>query len=238
MEKPKKTTLVKYIITGILSVVYFYFATKLSCMLGYVALSELDSSNIFQRLISDCISTLVPVIAILIAFRKTPDKLGISFKQPVLCIILLAIYLLCFVLHGDFSVAGWYKLFFYIIFVAGFEELWARGLLYLQLKPCGKAAAILVSGVFFGIMHAVVPSVLNGDGFGEMFSSMFSYLGFGLIGGLLFIFLFEMSGTIFVPILIHAIMDFAPDPLVYIGTLVVTVVWLIFAKTKKSGKEK
>ena len=238
MENQKKTTLVKYIITGILSVVYFFFATKLSCKLGYVTLSELNGANISKRLMSDCISAFVPVIAILIAFRKSPDKLAISFKQPVLCIVLLAVYLLCFVLHGDFSAAGWYKLFFYIIFVAGFEELWARGLLYLQLKPCGKAAAILVSGVFFGIMHAVVPSVLNGDGFGEMFSSMFSYLGFGLIGGLLFIFLLEMSGTIFVPILIHAIMDFAPDPLVYSGTLVGTVVWLIFTKTKKSHKEK
>ena len=110
--------------------------------------------------------------------------------------------------------------------------------MYLQLKPCGKAEAILISGVFFGIMHAVVPSVMNGDGLGEMFLSMFSYLGFGLIGGLLFIFLLEMSGIIFVPIFIHAIMDFAPSPLVFFGTLVGTVVWLIFAKTKKSHKEK
>lgn len=238
MEISKKKPLLKYIIIGILSVIYFYFATQLSCKLGYVTLSELNGANIFQRLVSDCIFSLVSMVVILLMFRKSLGKLAINRNQSVLCMILLGVYLLCFILHGDFSAAGWYKLFFYIIFVAGFEELWARGLLYLQLKPCGKAAAILISGVLFGIVHAVVPSVVNGDGLGEMFLSMFSYLGLGLIGGLLFIFLLEMSGTIFVPILIHAIMDFAPDPLVYIGTLVGTVVWLIFVKIKKSHKEK
>ncbi|MBQ8781963.1 MAG: CPBP family intramembrane metalloprotease [Oscillospiraceae bacterium] len=237
MENSKKKTLLKYIVIGILSVIYFYFATQLSCKLGYVSLSELNNSNIFKRLISDCIFSLVPMAVILLMFRKSLGELAINRNQAVLCMILLGVYLLCFILHGNFSADGWYKLFFYIIFVAGFEELWARGLLYLQLKPCGKAAAILVGGVFFGIMHAVVPSVLNGNGLGEMFSSMFSYLGFGLIGGLLFIFLLEMSGTIFVPILIHAIMDFAPDPLVYIGTLVGTVLWLIFVKIKKTCRE-
>ena len=238
MENAKKKTLLKYIIIGILSVVYFYIAIQLSCKFGYVTLSELDGSNVLLRFASDCIFSLVPIIVILLMFRKSLDELSINFKQPVLCMILLGVYLLCFVLHGDFSVAGWYKLFFYIIFVAGFEELWARGLLYLQLKSCGKAMAILISGMLFGIVHAVVPSVVNGDGLGEMFLSMFSYLGFGLIGGLMFVFLLEMSGTIFVPILIHAIMDFAPYPLVYIVSLVGTVVWLIFAKTKKSHKEK
>lgn len=238
MENEKKKTLLKWITIGILSVVYFYIAIQLSCKLGYVALSELDGSNVLLRLAGDCIFSLVPMVVILLVFRKSLNKLAINRNQAVLCMVLFGVYLLCFVLHGEFTAAGWYKLFFYIIFVAGFEELWARGLLYLQLKPCGKAAAILVSGILFGIVHAVVPSVLNGDGFGEMFLSMFSYLGFGLIGGVLFIFLLEMSGTIFVPVLIHAVMDFAPDPLVYIGTLVGTVVWLIFAKTKKSGKEK
>lgn len=238
MENAKKKTFLKYIIIGILSVVYFYIAIQLSCKLGYVTISELNETNIFKRFAGDCIFSLVPMVVILLVFRKSLGELAVNRNQPVLCMILLGFYLLCFILYGDFSVAGWYKLFFYIIFVAGFEELWARGLLYLQLKPCGKAAAILISGVLFGIVHAVVPSVVNGDGLGEMFLSMFSYLGFGLIGGLLFIFLLEMSGTIFVPIFIHAIMDFAPNPLVYIGTLVGTVVWLIFTKIKKSHKEK
>ena len=238
MEISKKKTLLKYIVIGILSVIYFYFVIQLSCKLGYVTLSELNGANIFKRLASDCIFSLVPMVVILLMFRKSLGELAINRNQSVLCMMLLGVYLLCFILHGDFSAAGWYKLFFYIIFVAGFEELWARGLLYLQLKPCGKAAAILISGVLFGIVHAVVPSVVNGDGLGEMFLSMFSYLGFGLLGGLLFIFLLEMSGTIFVPIFIHAIMDFAPNPLVFFGTLVGTVVWLIFAKIKKSHKEK
>lgn len=232
MENEKKKTLLKYITIGILSVVYFYIAIQLSCKLGYVALSELDGSNILLRLAGDCIFSLVPMVVILLVFRKSLNKLAINRNQAILCMVLLGVYLLCFVLHGEFTAAGWYKLFFYIIFVAGFEELWARGLLYLQLKPCGKAMAFLISGLFFGAVHAVVPSVVNGDGLGEMFLSMFSYLGSGLIGGLLFIFLLEMSGTIFVPILIHAIMDFAPDPLVYIGTLVGTIVWLIFAKQR------
>ena len=120
MENTKKKTLLKHIVIGILSVIYFYFVTQLSCKLGYVTLSELDSSNIFKRLTSDCIFSLVPMVVILLMFRKSLGELAINRNQAVLCMILLGVYLLCFILHGDFSVAGWYKLFFYIIFVAGF----------------------------------------------------------------------------------------------------------------------
>ena len=106
------------------------------------------------------------------------------------------------------TIRGYYKFFFYLVVVSFSEELVFRGYVYNELLRHNKLLAVIVSGFFWGIFHAILPGLLAGDGLGQIGIRMLSEIGGGIITGYYFIYLLEKSKSLFIPINIHAILDY------------------------------
>jgi membrane protease YdiL (CAAX protease family) len=124
-------------------------------------------------------------------------------------------------------VGGIYRAVFYLLIVGFPEELVMRGYIYLRLKPINRVLAIIVSGVLFGVGHAILPGIVAGQSLLSIGISMLSEIGGGIFSGLLFISYMELSNNILVAILIHAILDYSYG---YYGVLVsvITMGYLLY----------
>ena len=192
----------------VLYAVYFFACNKFFFDNGlFIAINEVSSVNVSQRAVIDCCAMLLFPLGLIITYRQRLEDLG--FKKSALSILLLAAYVLVFFFQGDFTVRGTYHPFFYLIIVAMPEELIFRGYLYLQLKKQNRLAAILISGALFGVMHAILPGILAGLSVQSILVNMLSEIGGGVVGGGLFILLLEFSESLFVPIMVHALLDYA-----------------------------
>ncbi|MDF1494129.1 CPBP family intramembrane glutamic endopeptidase [Caproiciproducens sp. CPB-2] len=192
----------------------------MGCCLAYekqqgllIRLPEITALNIGKRALHDSIS-LFPVIVLLIItlFKdKTLNNLGITLKRPLLIIALFSIYLIMFFLNGDFSMKGYYSAFFYLIIVAFPEELIFRGYLFSKIEEeTGFWIAAIISGVLFGAAHSLVPAILYDFTLRQLIRSILSnLLGQGILISGVFALLYKKSHTLFVPVLIHAVLDYS-----------------------------
>lgn len=192
----------------------------MGCCLAYekqqgllIRLPEITALNIGKRALHDSIS-LFPVIVLLIItlFKdKSLNNLGITLKRPLLIIALFSIYLIMFFLNGDFSMKGYYSAFFYLIIVAFSEELIFRGYLFSKIEEeMGFWIAVIISGVLFGAAHSLVPAILYDFTLGQLIRSILSnLLGQGILISGVFALLYKKSHTLFVPVLIHAVLDYS-----------------------------
>ncbi len=208
--KSRMKEIVKYIIYEIIFLVYFFIVAYIENKVGYITFGELTKTTVFYRFIQDALVLLFPSILVLVCFRKHLGELGFNRKEITLCLILLGIYILFFLLRRDyFSIEGCYKFFFYLFLTAFGEEVWSRGFIYLQIRKYNKIAAIIISGVFFGVIHSVLPAILQNYTIGEFISSMISQIGGGIVSGMIFVYHLELSGSIFVPMLVHSLLDYS-----------------------------
>lgn len=218
---------------GIIYMIYFYIFVTITYKNSWlIPLKDVTLSNIGKIVIVDFFSMLIFALAIIIVYRNKLFELGI--KKSKLSIILLAIYILAFILNRDYTVRGIYKAFFYLFIVALPEEVIHRGYIYNSLKKHNKISAIIISGVLFGIMHSILPSIISESGLLIMVKNMFNELAGGILGGFMFIFYLEKSGSIFVPILIHALLDYNYSIL---GLVVAIAVLVYLFITDKRNKE-
>ena len=190
---------------------FFYF-----CVSFYVdkelllSIRELSSINVGPRFILDFIASLLVIIVILVKtlVRKRPlSDFGLTVELPVITAILLVIYAGLFFYNGDFSLIGFYTAFFYLVIVAFSEEFVFRGFLFTSVnREYNFWVAAITSGLLWGAAHAVVPIVIHG---GDIVASVLNELGGGIAAGTGFAFLYKKSRTLFVPVLIHAILDYS-----------------------------
>ncbi|WP_027626352.1 CPBP family intramembrane glutamic endopeptidase [Clostridium lundense] len=96
-------------------------------------------------------------------------------------------------------------------------------------------SAILISGILFGIIHSIQPSIISESNILIMIKDMFNQVGGGLVSGFIFILYLEKSGSIFVPILIHALLDYSYNIL---GLLVAGVVLGYLFIANRNNEEK
>ncbi len=102
-----------------------------------------------------------------------------------------------------------YNLFYYLVFVAFTEEFMIRGVCAYLLRDFSCKLRYLLPNLLFALMHIFAYhnfEILNPQ-------YVFSFLAFNLPGlllmGCIFQLLKEKSGTLWVPILVHTICDFA-----------------------------
>ncbi|HKM34433.1 MAG TPA: hypothetical protein VJY54_06795, partial [Lachnospiraceae bacterium] len=78
----------------------------------------------------------------------------------------------------------------------------------------------------------ILPGIIADRSISFIGLDMLNYIGGGIVGGLLFITCMELSGNIFVAILIHSLMDYSYG---YIGIIVVigTLGFLILKSKRK-----
>lgn len=229
-EKAKRYT---QVLIAILYMIYFYILCTLSYRNGWlISLQTVSLSNIGIKLFDDFVTMLIFPLVLIVVYRNKLSELGINKSK--LSIVLLLIYVLFFVLHSDYTVKGVYRAFFYLFIVALPEEFIYRGYIYSNLKKYNRTSAIIISGILFGIMHSILPSITSESNISTMIMDMFNQLGGGIVSGLIFISYLEMSGSIFVPIFIHALLDYSYNVL---GLVVaVIVLGFLFISNRKNKK--
>ncbi|MDU6524361.1 MAG: hypothetical protein E6540_10380, partial [Enterococcus sp.] len=83
--------------------------------------NDITSQNIWIKFLSDTIINLLFVIlifALLFLKNRSLSEMGFTKNSRLASILLLGVYLIMFLSHGDFTVRGYYLAFFYLVIVA------------------------------------------------------------------------------------------------------------------------
>ncbi len=197
-----------------------------------ISINSITKNNVGTKFIGDFFVTLfVPLILIMI-YRKRLIEFKLQFMHTYLQYTLIGVMILFFILHRDFTIRGYYKFFFYLVVVGFSEELVFRGYVYNELLRHNKLLAVIVSGFFWGILHAILPGLLAGDGLGQIGIRMLSEIGGGIITGYYFIYLLEKSKSLFIPIYIHAILDYQVGGIGVIAAIATGVFFFMLDRKK------
>ena len=136
------------ILIGIIYMIYYYMCLTFAYQNGWIiSLKDISLSNIETVLLVDFGSMLIFPVVLTIVYRKNINEFG--FKKSKLSIVLVVIYVLCFILHKDYTINGVYSAFFYLFIVALPEEIIYRGYIYNFLKKYNRISAIIISGILF-----------------------------------------------------------------------------------------
>ncbi len=195
--------------------VYFFFLVKYlynnNLLIGVNSITKV---NIGIQLLGDFLANLLIVIVIISIMLRKKQSLnitGTTRNGKIVACILFAIYIGIFFIKGDFSLAGIYKPFFFLIVVGFSEEFIFRGYLFTELdKELPTYLAIIISGMMWGVMHATIPIITNNYSGIQSFSAIISTFGGYTAAGAIFALLYKKSNSLIVPILVHALLDFYP----------------------------
>lgn len=233
MEDNKRLILYKTVFITIIYMIYLYFIAMYYYRIEMIQINEINHFNLAVRIIQDiALGLFAPFILILI-YRKDLSRLGFSNKNMALSFILLMAYLISFILQDNYSLVGIYRALYYLIVVAFSEEVIMRGYLYLRLRAVNKKLAILLTGIIFGAVHAILPGVRENLSITSIILDMGNHIGGGIVATIMFISLMELSGNILVAILIHALLDYSFNDL---GTIIMltTLCYLLLKKYRYS----
>lgn len=115
------------------------------------------------------------------------------------------------------------------------EEFMFRGYVYNKLLRHNKLLAIIVSGFFWGILHAILPGLLAGNDLWRIGIGMLSEIGGGIAVGYYYIYLLEKSKSLLIPVFVHSILDYSVGSIGII-TAIGTGAYLFILDRKKLQK--
>lgn len=195
--------------------VYFFFIIKYLYNNNLlIAAKNVTISNIGIQLLGDFLANLLIVIIIMLIMLRKKQSLnitGTTRNGKIVACILFAIYIGIFFIKGDFSLAGIYKPFFFLIVVGFSEEFIFRGYLFTELdKELPTYLAVIISGIMWGTMHAFLPIILNNYSDIQSFIAIISTFGGYTAAGAIFVLLYKKSNSLIIPILVHALLDYWP----------------------------
>lgn len=212
--------IIKPILFSIAYTIYFYIVTKYIVEKDIlVGLNEVTINNIGQKFMGDFLVMLFIPCILMIIYRKSLKEFKFNFTHKKLQYTLIAILAVSFILHGNFTIRGIYQLFFSLVIVGFGEEFIFRGYVYNQLSKHNKLMAIIISGFFFGILHSILPGILSGKDLGGIAFSMLNEIGSGIVMGYYFIYILDKSKSLYIPIFVHAIMNYA-----FVGVGIITMI--------------
>ena len=202
--------IIRTIIFSFIYTIYFYITVKLTVENNmHISIHNITVGNIYRKLMEDFVVMLLIPCILMIIYRGRLIEFRLHFTHTYLQYALIIIMALLFILHNDFTIQGFYKPFFYLVIVAFGEEFVFRGYVYNKLSKQNRLLAIIVSGFFFGILHAILPGILAGDSLRRIVFSMINEIGGGIIMGYYFIYLLEKSKSLYIPIFVHAISNYS-----------------------------
>lgn len=202
--------IIKPIIFSVFYTIYFYLTVKFVVEKDMLFnINDITINNIGRKFIGDFLIMLLIPSILMVIYRKRLREFKFNFTHKYLQYSLIAILGVLFIWHGDFTIGGVYKLFFYLIVVGFGEEFIFRGYVYNQLSNHNRLLAIIISGFFFGILHAILPGIVAGKGLAGIAASMLNEIGSGIIMGYYFIYILEKSKSLYIPILVHTILNYS-----------------------------
>lgn len=174
------------------------------------------------------------VIAMMVVLRKQ-GWISLGFKKeriPYIATIGFTLVVLVYsAWKSNYEILG--RWLFYLIAVGGMEEVLFRGYTYPRVVRLFNShwIALVVTGMLFGAMHQIAPMVWdNAPWYG-----VFNHIGGGILGSLIFLLIYALTGNIMNAIIFHAAMDFTAC----MGILsIVYVVILILYKNRKHLSKK
>lgn len=182
--------------------------TLLYAALMMLALSIFPRTSVYIYLQIALQAGFVLLILLVLRLRKQPiSSIGLhGDTQPF---IALALFTVVSAVNAtqqrNDSLLG--KWFFYVIAVAGIEELLFRGFLHPRLvKVLGSHVwATLLAGSLFGAMHHIRAVVWDHAPWMDVFSE----LGGGVLAHLFFLVIYAKTGNILDAVLLHAVLDYS-----------------------------
>lgn len=199
----------------ILTAAYFIYTWKQNSTAVSVRNASDNISGIFkQSLMVSMVAVIVFLIFFIILRKKFVSEmyLKISGKKQktavlILTVILFAVTVFCLITKED-KITILYNLLYYTAFIALEEELLVRGICVYLLKDENNYIRYLVPNILFAAMHLF--SYANWGKITPIY--VFSFVTSQMLGliltGCIFQYLKEKSGTIWIPVLVHAILDY------------------------------
>jgi membrane protease YdiL (CAAX protease family) len=233
MNREKKQFL-SAIAVGVMALIWFYMVSSYFFNNNLlISINSVTWDNILIKLADDYSAMLfIPTIIIIINRNNLKDfNLCLENKKEIYFLILVMITF--FILHNDFSIRGFYKFFFYLVVVSFGEEFLFRGFVYNRLKIKSEVIAIILSGMLWGVAHAILPSIQSNKDIIQMLFAMRNEVFGGILSGWYFIYLQEKSKTLWFPVLIHALLDYSFS---FWGALVAVVAFIYLKMKSKKCK--
>lgn len=200
---------------GLLSAGYLYLVRAG----GGELYSVRQASTCFWPLLrQNLLTSLFPIVLLagcaLWLKKDFPDAMGLSVKgkkQGLTVGILasaLGVMTIAVMAAGGDRAEILYSLFYYTVLVAFQEEFIFRGLCGCLLKDQDRKLRYLVPSLLFALIHILAYNDFGALTGGYVLSFLLSDVLGLFVMGCAFQFLKEKTGTLWVPILIHAICDF------------------------------
>lgn len=212
------------IAVGVMELVWFYIVSNF--LVNNNMLISKDSvtwDNILIKFIYDySVMLSIPTI-LLVINKKNLKDFNLYLESQKEIFLLIAVMIVFFILHNDFTIGGFYKFYFYLVVVSFGEEFLYRGFVYNRLKVKSEVMAIILSGALWGIAHAILPSIQSNKDIIQMLFAMRNEVFCGILSGWYFIYLQEKSKTLWYPVLIHAILDYSVS---FFGVLVAVIAFI------------
>lgn len=154
------------------------------------------------------------LLSFVILRKKTVDYLALGLEKKSAKIIVLVLVIVCvlsltrqLVVYDD-RVTIVFKWIYYLVFVAFCEELEYRALMPAILKDrVHKYVEWILPNILFACAHLLLPMIQ-----GKSFAELLGILGSSILGYVLMGVFWEWckrkTGSLWVGVLIHAIMDF------------------------------
>lgn len=190
-----------------------------------ISLDDLSENNIFNILIQHIVVNLPIIIFFIIALKKINYK-KLYFNLPtkklwkIILMILAVVYFGLFIYGFSIShniVKALYSFIFYLIFVSFGEEYIFRCLIpFLQKDKLPKTIEWFLPNILFSLMHLIILFV-DTSGLNEItLTALIIYLITTIIFGVVMELLKRKSGSLYVPILAHAIYDFCGEIMLWL----------------------
>lgn len=176
------------------------------------------SSHIGEIFIQNMISVGYPIILLIGMYcilKKNFSKelyLRIETKRQRICIILLLAVLVgilstLLIIKTD-RITVIYALFYYVVIIAFWEEIVIRGVCVYLVKDYSTIFRYLIPNVAFAFMH-----IFSYSSWGALSTEyVMNFVANDVLGlvfaGCIFQFLKEKTGTIWIPVLVHGILDY------------------------------
>lgn len=217
-ENSKQNTVLVIVAACVLAQAVLYGVTAFADSRNWMAVSleQITWGKFGLYFLVNALALLLPPVVFLLITRTRPNEAGVTAHNRGLVLALVLAFGGLVVLDGNWSAGGVYYWLHILINIALGEELMYRGFVYSRLKRVSPWLALLVSGFFWGAGHAIYAGVVAGRSVPQILLTMVvggaevpvNAFG-GILAGIGFAALYEWSGTLFVPILLHAILDFS-----------------------------
>ncbi|BCN30411.1 CPBP family intramembrane glutamic endopeptidase [Anaeromicropila herbilytica] len=230
----KNNYLIIPILTGVFDFIWFYFIIYFAHKNNLLfSINEVTWNTITTKFLIDFLAMLFIPSIIIIACKKQLSDFQLCMNSKYEIMALLGVMTILFILHNEFGILGLYRFFFYLVVIAFGEEFIYRGFIYNKIKSNSKYLAIIISGTLWGIMHSILPSIVSNANLPQFILSICSEIGGGILIGWYYIYLLEKSKSLWIPTLVHAIIDYSVS---YIGTIVAIIIFFYFLKKSRTEK--